>query len=55
MVIVVLTDRYVRVVDWVRGRCFREIAVESFNDFHILKRLIRNTLRNVMIVYKVGC
>lgn len=52
--IALLTNKSLRIFNWFKANCIREIIIEDCNNFHILQTFVQNELKNVFFLYNVG-
>ncbi|KAL4478889.1 hypothetical protein ABPG72_009715 [Tetrahymena utriculariae] len=52
--IAMLTNKSLRIFNWFKANCVREIPVEDCNNFQILQSFIQKELKNIFLLYNVG-
>lgn len=52
--VTLLTNKSLRIFNWFKTNCLREIPVEDCNSFHVLPTFIVGERKNIFLLYNVG-
>ncbi|KRX03895.1 hypothetical protein PPERSA_04773 [Pseudocohnilembus persalinus] len=52
--IAVLTNKFLRVYNWFKAQCLKEIQIDECDRFEILPSFLKNELKNIFLLYNIS-
>lgn len=52
--VVTLTNKSLRIYNWFKAQCLRELAIDECDRFELLPIFIKNDLKNIFLLYNIS-